>query len=46
MAPQSMEALKKDYSRLSVSTAQRVLKIWCKQWAAGLFSQIQYDLKA
>ncbi len=40
LTPDELNELKDDYSRLSIATAQRVLRFWCVQKAAGkdLFS--------
>jgi uncharacterized protein (DUF2336 family) len=35
LAPEELNELKNDYSRLSIATAQRVLRFWCVQKAAG-----------
>jgi uncharacterized protein (DUF2336 family) len=35
ISPDELEALKADYAKLSHSTAQRVLRFWCVQKAAG-----------
>lgn len=35
MTPEQLNELKNDYSRLSMATAQRVLRFWCVQKAAG-----------
>jgi uncharacterized protein (DUF2336 family) len=35
LAPDELNELKNDYSRLSIPTAQRVLRFWCVQKAAG-----------
>lgn len=35
IAPNELNELKNDYARLSVMTAQRVLRFWCVQKAAG-----------
>jgi uncharacterized protein (DUF2336 family) len=35
LGPDEVSELKNDYSRLSIATAQRVLRFWCVQKAAG-----------
>jgi hypothetical protein len=35
VSPDELESLKADYAKLSPTTAQRVLRFWCVQKAAG-----------